>query len=357
MRARALLAVLVLVTTAPGCQDVDIIGVPPLDPNCEAGEPIIRFTSAPPTRPVEVDLAVTGSVEGFDGLAIHRVVVAGVSATNDGFNFDRWSATIPIATLVSLAREAQVSDGGVPFDQALISVYIVDTCGRRHEQAESRQLRVEVLAGAGVVRDLGIQVDAPGDATFIPADGLVQATVTVDATEASATGLVELTTSRGTFAGAGGGMSTTLVLQRVGMRARASALITSGDPGDLTITARAGVEMVSTTLIAASAPTIFPPGARLLAGQVTLVRVETRGALASCSASRSPGFRVTSMDETVDLTRALLGPDPDAPGMLLIRVEAMSTDEDTAVTLRCEDLFGQVGSAEFETLATAPPEP
>ena len=339
-----------------GCEGVDIFATPPLDPNCEAGDPEIRFATAAPSQPVQSDLTLAGSIEGFDDLAIHRVVVAGVPATNEGFNFQRWSVTIPLSRLLLLAAEPQGSDGGIAFPTALIDVYMEDACGARYEQDPAFNMRVEVLGGAGVVRDLTLDVVAPGTATFIPADGIVPATVTVEALASSATGVVELRTSIGTFADTGE-RTTSVVLQSAGMRARASALLSSTTPGQMQITARANLETASATLTAAGAPTIFPPAGTLLASQVTLVRVESLGRLESCSATPSPGFRVTSMDESVDLTRFPLAPDGSTPGTILVRVEAQTVTAEARTQLQCQDIFGQTARGEYTVLPPPPPEP
>lgn len=334
---------------AIGCDDFTT--PPSLSPTCDAGVPIIRFATPLPDRPIERDLTVRGTVEGFGSLAIHRVVVSGVTASNDGFNFDTWSATIPLSTLVAVAEPTEPPGGGPLRNLAELDVYLEDACGARHFQAIEDRRSVEVVDGAGTVRELMVRIEAPSGG-FIAANGVVAATVVVEASAPSAGGVVQLTTTRGTFVGAG--TSADVVLQRVGERARASTLLTSDMAGDVTVTARAGSLSDSATIVASAPPTISPAGGTLLAGQATAVRITTTGQLDSCVASGSPAFRVTSAGRDL-----LAG--PVSAGMateLDARVEALPTEVDASVTLRCDDVYGQEARATFTIVgvpATPPP--
>jgi hypothetical protein len=77
--------------------------------------------SGPTDVVVDGDLYVAGWVAHADGLAVHRVEVAGVPADNDGFNFDAWSVVVPFDVLLGLPP---LSGGDV-----VVDVIVTDTCG------------------------------------------------------------------------------------------------------------------------------------------------------------------------------------------------------------------------------------
>src|SRR6185503_13913398 len=76
----------------------------PVEVDCDATKVNITGTliSQVPTAPVDKDLDVQGTATDGNNLAIHRVLVAGVPATNMGFNFERWSVHLPFQVISSL---------------------------------------------------------------------------------------------------------------------------------------------------------------------------------------------------------------------------------------------------------------
>jgi hypothetical protein len=96
----------------------------PVEVDCDATKVSITGTliSQVPTAPVDKDLDVQGTAIDGNNLAIHRVLVAGVPATNMGFNFERWSVHLPFQVISSLAR----NEAG----RAVVVVKAIDTCNR-----------------------------------------------------------------------------------------------------------------------------------------------------------------------------------------------------------------------------------
>lgn len=113
-----------------GCEDP-----PPIEPDC-SGVMAIRILEPAQGVAVSEDLRVSGEAEHSTPLAIRSVTVAGVPARRDAFNFERWSATVPIEDLRSLAAE----DTG----RAVVPVVAEDACGQEAET--SVQVVVEVQA-------------------------------------------------------------------------------------------------------------------------------------------------------------------------------------------------------------------
>lgn len=70
-------------------------------PECtsDAGRVVVRILKGPSEDPVKEDLAVLGTATHEDGLAIRRVLVDGIEAKKDTFNFETWSVSIPLLTL------------------------------------------------------------------------------------------------------------------------------------------------------------------------------------------------------------------------------------------------------------------
>lgn len=116
MPAAALLAVLAPLGT--GCEDP-----PPIEPDC-SGVMEIRILEPEAGTVVGESLAVSGEAEHTTPLAIRSVTVAGVPARRDAFNFERWSATVPIEDLRERADDA---------GRAVVPVVAQDACGQEAE--------------------------------------------------------------------------------------------------------------------------------------------------------------------------------------------------------------------------------
>lgn len=121
-RHHLLIAPIALALLAPlvaACEDP-----PPIEPDC-SGVMEIRILDPEPGLVVSEDLSVSGSAEHTTPLAIRSVTVAGVPARRDGFNFERWSATVPLVELLELAA----AETG----RAIVPVVALDACGQEAE--------------------------------------------------------------------------------------------------------------------------------------------------------------------------------------------------------------------------------
>lgn len=101
----------------------------PVQVDCTASKIAVTgaVTSQIPTMPVSTDLDVQGTATDTDNLTIHRITVAGIEATNGGFNFDRWSVHLPFQLISTLARDAS----GV----ATVHVAAFDVCDQQENIA------------------------------------------------------------------------------------------------------------------------------------------------------------------------------------------------------------------------------
>lgn len=95
----------------------------------------LTIDSGPGKQPSDQDVRVTGEATQANGLTIRQVIVQGINASNDGFNYSTWSATVPIATLL-----AQQNDQG----QVSLTVKAIDACG----QTKSVPVAIQLVAPA-----------------------------------------------------------------------------------------------------------------------------------------------------------------------------------------------------------------
>ena len=108
---------LVAVTSAcelaesPSADACDAGGVDPIVITVEAACTGDNNDGCEPGEPVAEDYVVRGHVEGPNGerphVAVRSVVVAGIRARSDAFNFSSWSVTVPLATLRALAGDPE----------------------------------------------------------------------------------------------------------------------------------------------------------------------------------------------------------------------------------------------------------
>ncbi len=302
----------------------------PTAPACEGGAaPTVTIDDTLSGEPVAGDLTLTGTVTSSGNRAIRRVDVAGVRAKSAGFNFETWSVVIPIATLRAMTDGQQM---------AQVVAVAHDACD---EEGRSDPLPIPVADQAGVVRQLMLEVLPPGGASFFPANGAVPAVVRVLAASSSAGGTVHLETTRGTFDS--GESATDLVLQQTGSsgnNASASALLTSSEAGDATITATGGGQTAQKTVTAAGPPVFSVPSVTLQPGQEITIRVSSDGQVEQCQANASD-----ALTATIDGADLSMGPHTVHAPTAEIHLVAGTTTAEQRVSIQCSDVFGQSATA------------
>jgi hypothetical protein len=290
--------------------------------------------SGPTSELVTQDLVVRGSAEHSEGLAIRRVLVAGVAATNQGFNFDSWSATLPVATLAGLPVD---EDGRVT-----VKAIAEDACLHRSELA-SFPLRVDPNPSVRVDQ-LTLTITYPSGENLLPADGHTPAVVTVQANPEAMNATVMLSTQNGSFQGTSGG---TVVL--TGDRkspASTHVLYTSTVPGTFVLTAESKGRMATTSVQVVGPPTLAPNAASLSPGQKTRITVFSGAPVKECQATPSTGLTVTSGDINLMATPGA----SDTNGDERVDFEVAAADDlaaAAATTVTCRDVFGQTVSGVF----------
>jgi len=81
----------------------------------------IEVTAGDGEQPSDHDVTIRGTARHDSRITIRQIVVQGVIATNDGFNYSTWSAVLPIATLLSMA------DAG---GKVQVGVHATDACNQ-----------------------------------------------------------------------------------------------------------------------------------------------------------------------------------------------------------------------------------
>lgn len=303
----------------------------PSAPACDvAGEVTGGVIAGPTEQLVDADLRVRGVATHSEGRTIRRVLVAGIAATNDGFNFESWSVTLPIDTLAGLARGAGAA--------VTIEVAAIDACERRFE-LESFTLNVDPTPGVRVT-SLAIARAISSGLEYIPASGAVPALLTITGNPDAAHAIVKLSASAGSFTGAPGDQVT---LQGDGAAAAtATVLYSASTPTSqaVLITATAKEQIAQTTVRVAGPPTLLPGSASLAPGQEVAVTVLTQGTVQACQASPAQGLSITSGGQ--DLMATPGGVDVNGDQLVDIRVEAApSLTGAVSSTVSCRDPYGQ----------------
>lgn len=294
--------------------------LPPSSIDCSQGAGALSGTVkwGPTMRLVDKDLVLTGTTEHAGNLAIRRVLVAGLPATNQGFNFSAWTVTIPSANLAALA------DGQ---NQARVAVVAEDACNIQKEIA-SNTFTVAVR-----VEPADLVLTLPKGQSFVPADGQTAAEIRVVANAEAAGAAVKLSAMRdgaevGRFQGVGSGNTVTLASDG-GTQAIATALYVSDSAGSVLLGARSGsASFPARTLVVAGPPVLLPASASLKPGQRVRVTALSDGALKGCSATQATGITVTqapSGSRRIDL---------DVAAALMLAAPS-------SLSITCTDPFGQ----------------
>jgi hypothetical protein len=292
-----------------------------------------QVLQGPTEDAVEADVLVTGHLAHLDGLSIRYLTVAGVSATDDGFNYDSWSATVPYATLVALADDTS---------SVTVDVVAVDACDATYT-VSSFPVMVNLTPDVSIT-SLDVALELPGSASYLPPDDITPAIVKIVGDDDAAGAVVQLEATHGRFVG-GDGENAVVLTGSQGFGARATVLYYADTAGTILITATAEGLVEVATVAVAGPPTLVPPSAELGPGDKVDVAVFTDGAVTQCTASFTSDM--TAVSGGVDLMTFAAANDSNADGRIDFTVSAETGLLDAQeVRVTCEDLFGQsvVGS-------------
>ena len=310
--------------------------VPPGDLECENATGTVsgQVISGETSQLVSRDLMVQGTAMHSQNLTIRQVLVAGVTATNKGFNFETWSVVVPVGALASLPRE---EDGTV-----IVEVKATDACLRTHSVA-SFSLLVDPDPQIDV-QNLELAVELPGGESYLPATGNIPAVLSLTANPEAANAVVTLTATQGSFKGTSDNQL--LLAGDRQQSARATALFIPQAPGTVVITATAKSKTTLATLKVVGPPALSPSGAMLSPGQSVRVTVLTEGRVVACQATPAQGISVTSGG--VDLMSRPGGSDVTQDNLIDVDVSAAAGATQAATTeLTCRDAYGQSATGSF----------
>lgn len=167
--------------------------------SCPDNVRVTSTVSAPvPGQTVTGDLVLTGAAEHDEGLTIRTLSVLGVQATNKGFNFDSWQATVPLATLLA-HTDTVTADGR----EVVLTLEATEACNQGAtvdviiedgaKESPDRRLYVEppVRLGsltASVVYDESYKYSDGETIKYLPANGDFAADLTVSVADATLSG-------------------------------------------------------------------------------------------------------------------------------------------------------------------------
>lgn len=316
---------------------------PPIEADCDAASGAIEgsVVSGRTAEIVAADLTVRGVAHHTEGHVVRRVVVAGVAAKNEGFNFEQWSAVVPIGLLGGLPA------AGTP-DEVELAVVAVDGC-ERETALDTFTVAVDRTPGVRVER-LAITVDFPGadepGERFLPADGSASALLRLVANPDARGAVVTLGTNVGGFEGVAAGNLATLAGDGTA-DATATVFLTVDRAQDAIVTAQGKTIAAAPRAIdVAGPPTLLPSTAALAPGGSTSITVFTDGKVAACQATPAAGLVVTS--GAADLMAVPAANDVNGDGRVDITVTAAAAVTAAATTtVSCVDRYGQASQGTF----------
>jgi hypothetical protein len=340
---------LLLLIALAACEAQDF----PTDVDCPAGDEHIDGVVLPQDQAAvqTTDLRVIGQARHVDGLAIRTVEALGVIATNTGFNHDAWEMSLPISSLVDAAR--RVLPSGADPNEAIVAVTVTveatDACGRR-EPVGSFDVDVD-LSPASRLDVIELVAQLPGVADHLPSDGSAEATLLVTANPSAVGTAVTLEASRGTFRGVNG--DNQVQLSGDGVADAGATVFYAFDAGpydgDVLLTV-SGAGVVGTTTVAiAGPPRLTPATLTLSPGDSQTVTILTDGALELCYATGADVGDLAVEAGSVSLLEGPLAESLLGDGVYPSFTVALPDDaaEPGAVTVTCEDVFGQRGTGEY----------
>jgi hypothetical protein len=308
----------------------------PLDTlTCEGTLDVSVFADA--DTPIGSDgITLTGTASHTGGLAIRSLLVGGVPATNGGGNYRNWTAALPLSQL----RALDVDGDGALF----VPVTARDSCGVIFDEPEATRLTLDPVPEVEVSR-LTVTVSIPAGTTWLPADGVTPAVVTLGANPEAAGALVDLDASFGTLTGADNGVT---LAGNGTADASASVLFSAADAGTAVLVATADGVAATATILVVEPPALSPPAATLLAGAAIHVEVWTDGAVETCAASgaASDSVAVTSADVSLYGGGAVTDTDGNGSPDFAVTVSPDAA-AGASVELTCCDVFGQCASGTF----------
>lgn len=348
-----LVAALTLV--APACADDAAGGKTAIDCKKIEGEITIATSRVsgtgafdPPTKPLGRGgvLSIKGTALHEDGLAIRQVLVAGLSATKDEFNFGKWSVEVPYEALVTSGPTSATS-------QVTFRAEALDACGRKYPFAEWT-VAVDPTPQVDVT-GLTISVEYPSERTFLPADDTTPAILTVTGQGRAAGATVAIQASGGTLRGinANGGLVLTAPLGAEDEGASATALFVAKVAGPQVVTATVDGILASAIVVVAGPPKLAPHAATLVPGSNLDMVITAEAPTLACQARPDPNLVVSYRETPFDVAPVTLEPEED--GSFLLHIEALATaTEETSVQVSCSDAYGQTGTAQFHLTPPAP---
>lgn len=301
---------------------------PAIEPECGDGESGTiegRVITDQVPGVVRTDLTVRGVASHTQGHVIRRVVVAGIAAKNDGFNFDQWSALVPIGVLTNL----QDADPDAARDAVVVEVKAFDGCD--HEFVlDTFEVAID-RTPAVIVENLAMTVEVPR-ADYLPADGSASATIRLTANADARGATVTMAANTGTFGGVAAGNLVNLAGDG-SAPAESIVLFTASGAQDAIINAQAGnVSAVPHLIRVAGAATLSPASVTLRPGESVVVTVlsEIEDQVVSCQAVAAAGLTVSAFaDDEFTVTAAPM-------------LSAAST-----VNVVCRDHYGQAVSGSY----------
>ncbi|PKN55106.1 MAG: hypothetical protein CVU56_23000 [Deltaproteobacteria bacterium HGW-Deltaproteobacteria-14] len=290
-------------------------------------------------------IVIRGTANHEDGLAIRQVVVAGVAATLNAFNFQRWTVTLSYQDLV-LAGTPDAG-GQVPVEAAA-----VDACGNRYP-FEAFTLPVDLTPNIAIT-DLTVTATYPGERSSLPSNESAAAALTITATGRAGGAHVALHAASGKLQGVNAAGEVLLVAQPGTDVATATALFYADTPGAVVITATAEGALGSTVVTAAARPVFAPSRAVLVPSASLLALIVTDGVLDSCQASPTTGLAVRQ--DGSDIGTAAVAMERNELGRYQLEVAGLAgAKQADSVTVTCRDEYGQSGSGTFTLTVTNPP--
>ncbi len=296
-------------------------------PACDGVEPVQGTASAEWTEAGGIQVAGTALHPG--GLALRSVRVGEHEVTADGFNYASWSVLIGPADAADMLDDQGALDA---------SVVATDAC-----DVDSAFASVELAPDDGSGADAGtlaLQIEVPGGASYLPADGSVQALVTVMGDADAAGRAVELSATLGSIEPG------TVTLALDGDGATATAAYVPNGPGPALLTAVSGDSAAFRAVQNAGPPVFIPDFMHIEPGEALGVQVSPNGGvLDGCSAAGELGV----FSGGTDLTASEGGADGDADGLwdLFVTAPAGASAGDSVV-ITCTDVHDQAATGVVE---------
>ena len=327
-------------------------GEAPADADCSASnDTTLKFIAGKSTEAVGGDLTVRGTAQQNQGRAIRRILVAGVEASSDEFNFGAWSATLSFDLLKTLSPPEEASGD----DQVNVEVEVIDACNTRHEESFvitlDRNPEPEVTL-------LNIEPDWPeGAPQYLPEKRPSSIALKIQANPGASGAKVCLEGDEGSFSGtvanADSGCGAQVTLSGDGeSNATAVALFSVGEGatnGDRTVFVSASAQGESDVALlrVVAPPSFLPGGVRALeAGDRIFASVTSMGLISTCQATASGAIEVTSGAGDLMASVEVNQPTLDFTVQVMEVVE-----EDAETVVSCQDNLGQINRVTFRVSA------